>query len=241
MENNFEMALGKILNTDLEKFQEQVNKVKKINVRQTIEKLEAEGKTDNTLYKSLLAIKDIDFEEYQKSLDVVKKMGLGLDKNVNQVYEQMTESEISFKKTIFISYSHKDLNYLDRLRVHLKPLAKKGLIELWDDTKIKPGGLWRHEIATALENSTIAILLISADFIASDFIVENELPPLLNKANEKGMTILCVILKPSRFEKEPNLSKFQALNPPSKPVLSMSDYEQEELWNNLSSKIEEIL
>lgn len=168
-------------------------------------------------------------------------MGLGLNKNVSQVYTQMTDSKIFCKKTIFISYSHQDSIYLNRLRIHLKPLEKQGLIELWDDTKINTGDLWRTEISTALENSTIAILLISADFLASDFIMENELPPLLIKAKEKGVEILPVILKASRFEREQNLSQFQALNSPNKPLSSMSEHEQEMLWNELSERIEKLL
>ncbi|MFW2579091.1 toll/interleukin-1 receptor domain-containing protein [Aliarcobacter butzleri] len=241
MDNEFDAALDKISNIDLEEFQEKFNKVKKINIQRTIKKLEDYGKTDSSLYKSLLAVKDLDFEKFQKSLDSVKEMGLGLSKDLSKVYNQITASEITCKKTIFISYSHNDSKYLDRLRVHLKPLEKQGLIELWDDTKIQTGDLWRKEILTALENSAIAILLISADFLASDFISENELPPLLNNAKEKGTLILPVIVKASRFEREKSLSQFQALNSPNNPISNMNEHEQEVLWNTLSSKIEELL
>lgn len=241
MEKDFESVLDKISNTDLDDFQKKFDNVKKINIQKTIEQLKTYGKVDTPLYKSLLAIKGLDFEEYQKSLDAVKKMGLGLNKDLSQIYTQMAASEISSKKTIFISYSHQDSKYLDRLRVHLKPLEKQGLIELWDDTKIQTGDLWRNEITIALENAAIAILLISADFLASDFITENELPPLLNNAKEKGTQILPVILKASRFEREKSLSPFQALNPPSNPISNMSEHEQEVLWNSLSLRIEELL
>lgn len=241
MQENFEKALELISNTDLDDFQNKLDKVKKINIQKTIKQLETYGKVDTPLYISLLAIKDLDFEEYQKSLDAVKKMGLGLNKDLSQVYTQITASEITCKKTIFISYSHQDKKYLDRLRVHLKPLEKQGLIELWDDTRIQTGDLWRNEISTALENAAIAILLISADFLASDFITENELPPLLNNAEKKGTKILPVILKASRFEREKSLSQFQALNPPSNPISNMNEHEQEVLWNALSLTIEELL
>jgi len=82
----------------------------------------------------------------------------------------------------FISYSHTDQEYLDRLMIHLKPLIKKGVIDIWSDNKIKTGDHWKAEIEEALNNASISILLISADFMASDFIVDNELPPLLAKA-----------------------------------------------------------
>lgn len=72
MDNNFEKSLEKILNIDLDQFQEQVNKVRKINVQKTIDKLKTEGKTNSPFYESLLAIKDIDFEEYQNCLMLSK-------------------------------------------------------------------------------------------------------------------------------------------------------------------------
>lgn len=142
------------------------------------------------------------------------------------------------RKTIFISYSHEDKDHLKRLHVHMKPLEKKGLVDIWDDTKIKTGQKWQEQIEMALSRAAIAILIISADFLASDFIVENELPPILKKAELEGTRVLPIILKPCRFSREEHLAQFQALNPPDKPLLSMSDIEQEEIWDRLSQVIE---
>ena len=143
-----------------------------------------------------------------------------------------------YRETIFISYSHEDKDPLKRLHVHLKPLEKKGLVDIWDDTKIKTGQKWQEQIETALSRAAIAILVISADFLASDFIVENELPPILQKAGLEGTRVVPIILKPCRFSREEHLSQFQALNSPDKPVLSMTDIEQEEIWDRLSQVIE---
>ena len=143
------------------------------------------------------------------------------------------------KKSIFVSYSHKDIAQLERLHVHLKPLEKDGLVDLWDDTKIKTGDKWELEIEKALSKSAIAILIISADFLASDFILNNELPPLLEKAELEGTIILPVILKPCRFMRDKNLSKFQALNNPDMPLLSMSEIQREGEWDRLSQRIED--
>lgn len=241
MKNNFAKSLEIISNTNLDEFQKKVDQVKKIDVQDTLTKLKAAGKTDNDLYRSLFAIKDIDFDEYQKSLDVVKKLDLGLKGDMIRVHDQIDEIEISQKKAIFISYSHQDSMYLDRLKVHLKPLEKKGLILLWDDTKIKASDLWREEISKAIAQSTVAVLLISADFLASDFIVDNELPPLLKKAKLEGAKILPVILKQSGFERNNDLSQFQALNSPNSPVIGMGENEREKLWNDLAEIIHELL
>jgi hypothetical protein len=68
----------------------------------------------------------------------------------------------------------------------MRPFEKKGVIDLWVDTKINVGEKWKEKIQQALDRAAIAILLISADFLASDFIIDNELPPLLKAAEEKG-------------------------------------------------------
>ena len=83
---------------------------------------------------------------------------------------------------VFISYSHSDREYLDRLLVHLKPLEKDGRIDLWVDTRLRAGDRWKKEIEKALNRANVAVLLVSADFLASDFITDNELPPLLKNA-----------------------------------------------------------
>lgn len=138
----------------------------------------------------------------------------------------------------FISYCHKDRHYLDRLQVHLKPLAKAGLIDAWVDTRIKAGDRWKECIQQALDTASIAILMISADFLASDFIVDNELPPLLSKAQVNGTRIVPLLLSPSRFAREINLNVFQSINSPSEPLSLMSDDEREVIYDRLAQEIE---
>lgn len=151
------------------------------------------------------------------------------------------EKEKELAKTVFVSYSHVDVAYLDRLKVHLKPFEKSGLIDLWVDTKIKAGEKWKEKIELALEKSAIAILFISADFLASDFIVDNELPPLLKAAEEKGKIILPVILKPCRFTRDKNLSKFQAINDHNMPMSKLEENDREEIYVKIADYIDDTL
>ena len=144
-------------------------------------------------------------------------------------------------KKVFVSYSHKDTQWLKRLQVHLKPLDRAGLVDLWDDTRIKPGTKWNDEIKRALDSARVAVLLISADFLASDFIAENELPALLASAEEKGTIILPVIVSPSLFVQTVSLSQFQAVNDPSNPLIKMNEGEREEIYSMIASLIKRVL
>ncbi|CAN7353885.1 TIR domain-containing protein [Pseudomonas sp. LjRoot71] len=141
---------------------------------------------------------------------------------------------------IFISYSHRDKSYLDRLMVHLRPLQKQGLIDAWADTRLQAGDKWKKEIESALKESRVAILMISADFLASDFIIDNELPPLLHAAESKGTRIIPVILKPCRFLREKNLCEFQAVNLPDEPMSVMDENGKELIYDTISQRIEDL-
>ena len=137
---------------------------------------------------------------------------------------------------IFVSYSHKDKEWLERLQDHLKPLVRDGTIELWDDTRIQTGDHWREEIKQAIESSQAAVLLLSAAFRASDFIAKDELPPLLKAAKNRGLSILPIIVKP--FLEIPSLSQLQVANPEAKPLIKMEEWEQEELFVELARDIQ---
>src|SRR2546423_489183 len=139
---------------------------------------------------------------------------------------------------VFISYSHADRRFLDRLRVFLKPLERDGRVEWWDDTRLKAGSKWREEIKTAVDNARVAVLLISADFFASDFIHKNELPPLLEAAARDEAVLLSVVLQPVDFSKT-KLSEIQAVNDPSRPLGKLrSRAERDEVWVQVTRAIE---
>jgi TIR domain len=145
------------------------------------------------------------------------------------------------RNKVFISYNHNDAEWLRRLRVHLKPLERDHGLEIWDDTKIKPGLQWTEEIAQALATAKVAVLLISADFLASDFIATDEIPSLLRAAEKEGAVILPVILSPSRFLRHASLNQFQAVNNPSRPLIELTKSEQEAILVKVSESIEDAL
>lgn len=140
---------------------------------------------------------------------------------------------------IFISYCHADSEWLAKLQTHLKPLTRNQTIDLWDDTRIRPGDEWRKEIETALAAAQIAILLVSPNFIASDFIADNELPPLLDGAQAQGIKILWIPISYSSY-KEMDFSKYQAAYNPSQPLDTLSASEQNRVLVQICEEIRRI-
>src|SRR5689334_17933594 len=110
------------------------------------------------------------------------------------------ESERTTNNNVFISYSHADRKWLDSLLRHLRPLTRDGYIQVFSDVSIRPGADWQREIQIALDSASVAVLLISANFLASDFIIDQELPRLLAGAASRGTIIMPVIVGPSLFE-----------------------------------------
>jgi hypothetical protein len=103
------------------------------------------------------------------------------------------------------------------------------------------GDRWKKEIEQALQRATVAILLISADFLASDFITDDELPPLLRSAEERGTRIIPLIVKPCRFTRDKSLRHFQALNDPKDALILLSDGDREAYYDQLATEVEKSL
>jgi len=137
---------------------------------------------------------------------------------------------------VFISYSHKDREWLERLQVHLKPL--KGSLDVWDDTRIRPGDSWREEIHAALAEARLAILLVSADFVASDFIIGEELPALLRSARAGGTEMLVVVLSPAMLSAVEGLTEIQTVNDPREPLIGMDKVKREQVFLQVATLAE---
>ena len=145
-------------------------------------------------------------------------------------------------KSVFISYSHNDSNYVDRLRIHLKPIEKKYNILIWDDSKLEPGDKWRETVIENLERASVVLLVVSPDFLASEFVMEFEYPKALKNAEEKGTKILMLIAGPCLLD-EFEISDIQAINSPENTLqdLETNGAEQERVFVSCAKAIKRYL
>lgn len=123
---------------------------------------------------------------------------------------------------LFYSYSHKDKKLRDKLDNHLSLLQRQGFINEWHDRMIEAGDDWESEIDEHLESAHLILLLVSDDFIASDYCYSIEMNRALERHGQEEARVIPVILRPVDWESSP-LGKLQALPEGGKAVT---------LWRN---------
>lgn len=121
---------------------------------------------------------------------------------------------------IFICYSHKDIKSKQRLETHLKVFVKQGQLDFWSDEQINVGEDWDPEILRSINESNAAILLISTEFLASDYIIDRELPLIFQKRQNEGMKVFPFILFPCNWQEHKTIPKINARPKLGKPFSS---------------------
>ena len=111
---------------------------------------------------------------------------------------------------VFISYSQRNKPWMKRFQTMLSPLQRNARLDVWDDSRIKPGK-WRPQIEAAMRDANVALFLVSQEFLASEFVACNELPDLLRMAEERGLKIVWVLLNPC-FWDQTALRDYQSVN-----------------------------
>lgn len=112
------------------------------------------------------------------------------------------------KPTIFVSYSHKDQEWLDYLKSHFSPALRAGSLDVWDDTRLRGGDDWQAEIEKAMRTCKVCILLVSRHSLTSDYIDRVEMKTILERVAKEGVRIYPVFVSPVHVPNEHWLRKY---------------------------------
>lgn len=145
------------------------------------------------------------------------------------------------KPKIFISYSHKDEKIKNDLVTHLYALKASDKVEIFDTMSISPGQEWSSTIQKEIAEADIILLLISSDFLASDYIINQELPAILKRHEEKGQVVIPVIARPALWTNAPELRKLQVWPRDARPLSGLSILELDNELADLSKRISDIV
>jgi tetratricopeptide (TPR) repeat protein len=145
------------------------------------------------------------------------------------------------KPTVFISYSHKDEVWKDRLVTHLGVLQQESILDVWDDRRIGAGEDWYQKIEQIITRTCVAVLLVSADFLTSEFIRNKEIPILLERRDKEGLRIYPVIIKPCAWKHVKWLSRMNLRPKYGRPIQGGSEFEVETDLAAITDEIADII
>jgi hypothetical protein len=129
--------------------------------------------------------------------------------------------------TVFISYSHRDEMWKDRLLTQLGVLQQQSVLALWHDRRIGAGADWYQEICQAMEAAHVAVLLISAHFLTSSFILQQEVARLLTRRQQEGLPIVPILLTPCAWKQVPWLARMQLRPLDARPLSAGNEHQIE--------------
>jgi hypothetical protein len=142
------------------------------------------------------------------------------------------------KARLFISYSHRDHRYREQLVTHLAGLRRQGIISDWHDRKIVPGKEWRDAIDRNLDSADCVLLLVSPDFLASDYCYSIEMQRTLERHREGRVAVIPVIVRPADWQHTP-LGELEALPKDAKPVVEWAH--RDRAWLSVTDGIRRVL
>jgi internalin A len=141
-------------------------------------------------------------------------------------------------RPVFISYSHKDAAYLDQLKAALVPYERMGELSLWSDRMIDAGQSWEDVIYMSLRGAALVIMLLSNDFLASDYAMDKELPRAVERHDAGDCIVVPIVIRPCRWEKLP-LGKIQAILPGGRAV---SQYDKpDDAWLEVTKQLDRVI
>lgn len=144
------------------------------------------------------------------------------------------------KKEIFFCYAHEDEAFRIKLVKQLDFLQRQGFIDIWHDRNISPGTEWKQEIDTHLNAAHFILLLISPDFMYSDYCYGKEMKRAMERHEANEALVIPIILRPVHWHEAP-FGKLQALPKDGKPILSPHWHNQDEAFFDVAEGIRQII
>lgn len=167
-----------------------------------------------------------------------------VDEPANVIYFlHVSAQALPARHTVFISYSHADSRWVEELMKFLIVLEREGVIKLWSDRNIDAGDRWEDSIREALDSARAAVLLVSQDFLISEFITTYELPRLLEAA-QRGTRIFWIPVSPSTvFDSHVEITAFQSpiADPQHVSLQDLKPAERKKALAGLYKKVREAL
>ena len=129
------------------------------------------------------------------------------------------------KVDIFFCYARKDKKFLEEIKTHLMPLQRLELAKVWHDADISPGSEWEEEISKHLNTADIILLLISPDFMASEYCYSKEMVQAMERHERGEARVIPVILRAIYWQEAP-FGKLQALPKDAQPITKWQDRDE---------------
>jgi hypothetical protein len=155
-------------------------------------------------------------------------------KEFNLVDNKLTDMPPRTTLEVFFSYAHKDEKMRDELEKHLSLLKREGIITGWHDRKIVAGQEWGNEIDTHLNTAKVILLLVSSDFIASNYCWDIELKRAMERHEANEARVIPIILKPVDWKSAP-FARLQVLPKDGTPVIKWGS--RDEAFENITQGI----
>ncbi len=144
------------------------------------------------------------------------------------------------RQQVFISYSKEDKPWLQRMQTFMKSVERFTGIKTWDNTEIKGGDEWKEEIHKALRATKVAVFLVSPHFLASDFILDEEMTYFIEISKKEKVDILWVAISSSLYEHTP-LKDIKCANDPKHPLNQLPEGKQDEELTNICKTIIDLM
>jgi CHASE2 domain-containing sensor protein len=137
--------------------------------------------------------------------------------------------------TIFVSYAREDESLRRKLETYLIPLEREGIISLWHDQRIAAGSEWEGQISRGLETAGLILLLISPDFMASDYCNRVEIPRAMERHRSGEAIVIPILLRPTPDWENAPFRMLQSLPSHGRPVTKWKD--RDDAFHSIASGI----